>query len=253
MNFENENIKDRIIISPALLDFATKISQYTIPFSQFNNYIEILRPVFEKCSYLASIYEATDKLAKNQFVLIKPIPQDLIDYVRINDIDTLELKYLISEELVQETISFCGILGNRLFTQSVKALKESSFDLAILGLTAVLDRVLSLYSGQIKNVNIKSRYKAIKERVENKGDLFIDDLESRDFVLFLTYPKAMELFGTNSDFTGQEPKLLNRHWIMHGRSEKEYSKLDCVKVLNMIYGTIRMGQLGKENQKVLIV
>ena len=32
---------------------------------------------------------------------------------------------------------------------------------------------------------------------------------------------------------------------MHGRTKRTYKRLDCVKVLNMIYGTLRMGELGR--------
>lgn len=67
----------------------------------------------------------------------------------------------------------------------------------------------------------------------------------KELLLFITYPKTLELFGRYNDFeNNEEQKLLNRHWIMLGKSEKNYLKLDCVKILRMSYGTIRLGKLG---------
>lgn len=37
-----------------------------------------------------------------------------------------------------------------------------------------------------------------------------------------------------SDFTKEEPLEINRHWIEHGRTEKIYTKMDCIKVINAL-------------------
>ena len=58
------------------------------------------------------------------------------------------------------------------------------------------------------------------------------------FSLFYTFNKTVEIFTANSDFHGKEPKGLNRHWIAHGRSRRKKTKLDCVKLINLVYGII---------------
>ncbi len=154
MSFEDSIKMIHKNIAPALLSFAEIISQYTIPAKQFQQHIEKLRPVLASIASISSIYQAADKMAENQFVITNRLPKAIVDQARTEDIDILASEYLTSDELVQETISLCGLSENRVFTQAVNALSDSSNDLAILGLTAVLDRMLSEHSGQIKNSRI---------------------------------------------------------------------------------------------------
>lgn len=64
----------------------------------------------------------------------------------------------------------------------------------------------------------------------------------------LTFEKTMELFSTNFDFKGEEPKELNRHWIMHGRSRRRKTEHDCVKLIYFIYGILLIDEFGKKEE-----
>ena len=33
------------------------------------------------------------------------------------------------------------------------------------------------------------------------------------------------------EFAGAEPRTLNRHWILHGRSSAEWTQADCLRLL----------------------
>ncbi len=122
--------------------------------------------------------------------------------------------------------------------------------MAIVGLFAELDKELSEQTGLIKSVCFKERYESINKAIEEKGELFLDEMEGRDYLLCLTYKTAIDGIGKDEGFDKQEPGKVNRNWIMHGRTEKVYTRLDCVKALNLIYGTIRLTQLGRENTEV---
>jgi len=56
---------------------------------------------------------------------------------------------------------------------------------------------------------------------------------------------AMERFNDNSyKFeNGIEPPELNRHWIMHGRSKKQFNEIDCLKLFNFIFSTLYISEL----------
>lgn len=41
-----------------------------------------------------------------------------------------------------------------------------------------------------------------------------------------------DVFG-NSDFTGTEPRL-NRHWVLHGRSNANWTRTDCIRLLQAV-------------------
>lgn len=215
--------------------------------------IDSYLPVLQRIGEVSSAYKAVDKLGEDQYVLRVLLPHDLVEEVISNilpeRIDAAIEKFLEDEGNVQITVDFIKekISSNRVLEQALSAYDREDYDLAIIGFTAVLDRLLSECSEQIKNTHIAPRVKAIVKKFEDKGDFFLDDLAARDYALYLTYQKAIESFGADSDFKDDEPTILNRHWIMHGRTNKEYQRLDCIKVLNMIYGTIRMTELGEED------
>lgn len=234
-----------------VMQFAETAKQVATSLAHFRETIDQLRPLFEGLYSIAAIYKTADILADNQFVVVNRLPSEVVENVDSLDIDDLAAKYLMDEGIVNSIKDASDLNHNRLFSQSIVAFNNHQYDLAILGLVAVLDRTLSERSGQIKNIHIKPRCEALKKKIEEKGESILDELEGRDFLLFITYPKAMESFGEYRDFLSPEPFLLNRYWIMHGRSSREYTRLDCVKVLNMIYGTIRMGELGKQDDAML--
>ena len=239
-----------------------KVAQTIIEaFKPYQEISDILRknidsylPALQRIGEVSSTYKAVDKLGDNQYVLRLLLPYDLVEEVNssilLERIDAAIEKFLEDEGNVQKTVDFIKekISSNRVFEQALSAYRREDYDLAIIGYTAVLDRLLSECSEQIKNVHIAPRVKAIVKKFEDKGDFFLDDLEARDYALYLTYQKALESFGADSSFIEEEPELPNRHWIMHGRTNREYQRLDCIKVLNMIYGTIRMTELGEEDQ-----
>lgn len=231
-----------------LSSFAETINDYALPYERIEPIITNLKPLISSITTLSEIHRLAERMGEHQFVLTGRIPRRLIEKSASCDLDEQLSKFCISDEQVNSTVLKCGIINDTAFQQSIKALYGGLYNLSIIGLVSILDRTLSEKSGQIKNVNFNTRYKSIVRQIQEKGDLYLDDLEAEDYLLFLTYPKALKLFGEDSDFTSEEPALLNRHWIMHGRTTKEYTRLECVKVLNMIYGTIRLAELGEQDK-----
>lgn len=234
-------------VAPALLSFAQATKQIT---ESAQSNIERIRPVIlstlQGLTTLSQIYDTAEKLGKRQFILVSHIPDDLIDRALAGeDIDKLASEYLATNELIQRTAQYCGLQDSLLLQQTIKALYDGSYNLAMLGLMARLDRVLSEQSGMIRNINFRLRYETIYKRINERGDLYLDEIEWKDFLVFLTYKEAIEGIGDDKGFDKEEPVEVNRNWLMHGRTDKVYTRLDCVKVLNMIYGTIRLGELGK--------
>ncbi|QTE71586.1 hypothetical protein JRC49_01795 [Clostridiales bacterium FE2011] len=217
--------------------------------------IDYYLPALEKLCEISATHKAVNNLGQNQYVLRKKVSIELVEEVNTAGksyvIDGAIEKYIENDDFVKETIDLIrnGMAHNLTFEQGVSALYRNEYNSAILTFTIVLDRMLSEGSEQIKNVHIKPRVEAIHQRIKERGDFYIDDLEAEDYVLLLTYKDALDSFGSDSDFKKEEPELLNRHWIVHGRSNREYTRLDCIKVLNMIYGTIRMTELGKRDHE----
>lgn len=67
--------------------------------------------------------------------------------------------------------------------------------------------------------------------------------EYSELLLLCTYSRSMDIFDDYSNFKGREPDNLNRHWFMHGRINRELSRLDCVKIIRMLYGTFLVNKM----------
>ena len=135
---------------------------------------------------------------------------------------------------------------NHVLLQSIAAYERGDYDLAALGFTAMIDKMLSVYSGMMTSTNIKKRVEEIEKKVKENGDSSLSEEEYNDYVLISTWTNAMNGFGADSRFNEPEPDL-NRHWIAHGRRENSMRQIDCIRVIHFLYGTILMGELSEQS------
>jgi metal-dependent hydrolase (beta-lactamase superfamily II) len=89
-------------------------------------------------------------------------------------------------------------------------------------------------------------YYTVDKTLEDNEEIENDEFSV--FALLITFRETMESFSRNSDFKKKEPKNLNRHWIMHGRSRRRKTKLDCIKTIRFIYGIILIDELSKKDE-----
>ena len=128
----------------------------------------------------------------------------------------------------------------RLYNQSVKAFRNGDSDLAVTGLTSVFDGVLTFVSDNSSH-QFPPRIEIIKKKLNEHSVL--DHDEYAMLTLACTLEKTLASISKRYDFDGKEPKGLNRHWIAHGRTTRKKTKLDCVKMINLIYGLLLIGKL----------
>ena len=224
------------------------------PYADFINdlkpKIEQYRPALEKLAESSAVMSAIDKLGNNQYVLWKPLPRDYVAAMKTvaspEMIDKLIEEYIETDDI--GAIDYCRTyLGdNAIFEEAAIAFQQGLYSVSIVGFIVTLDRVIAECSGQIRETNFKKRIDKIKWIIEQKGELYLEELEARDYLVFLTYFDAIKGIGDGSGFDEEEPTRLNRPWLAHGRTQRQYVRIDCIKVINMIYGTIRMSELGKE-------
>lgn len=206
--------------------------------------IEALRPL-----------QIIAKLGNNQFVFWLPLPEDLANRIeKAEDVDHVLREWFIEEDqykIINETIENCvaspSLKGHiHLFQQSVAAFKLGSFDLAATGFTSVIDGLLADLSG-LDTHKLSPRINAIMEKLEK--DELLDSSEYAILTLGFTFKKTIESFSKTAPFSEPEPKLLNRHWIAHGRSTHPKTDLDCIKLIHLIYGMLLIDELGKSEVK----
>jgi hypothetical protein len=171
-------------IAPALLSFARATKQITES-AQTN--FEKIRPVIlstvQGLTTLSQIYDTAEKLGKRQFILVSHIPNELVERALAGeDVERLASEYLTTDELIQRTAQYCGLQDSLLLQQTIKALYDGSYNLAMLGLMAYLDRALSEQSGMIKKINFRLRYETIYRKINEQGELYLDEMEGKDFL-----------------------------------------------------------------------
>lgn len=235
------------IIQP-MVEFQKRVTEITRPLAEFQkNIATLVAPLAE----YAKIASAAELLGKNQFVFWDYISKDFaLEILQSEDINGLMLEHYTRNESTQikETIQACKSnklikLYTRLFSQSIFAYNHKQYHLAIMGLLGVVDGLLSDISKKT-GTHIESRAKAITDKLS-------DDIElsQEDFSVWFLYSSFMDIvkgIGATAPFDGEEPKLLNRHWIMHGRTKKKISQLDCIKIINFIYGILLFDKLNSE-------
>lgn len=128
----------------------------------------------------------------------------------------------------------------RLYSQAISSFENGCNDISVNGLTSVFDGILSAVSGNSTH-KLPVRVQAIKQKLEKEEILESD--EHAMLTLAITLQKTMESFIQNAPFDQPEPKGLNRHWIAHGRSTRRKTKLDVVKMINLIYGLLLINDL----------
>lgn len=169
---------------------------------------------------------------------------EIADAVNINKALREQLirdRFSAVNKTIEKTLSSAVMQKHkRLYSQSVNAFRSGDSDLAVTGFTSVFDGLLADTSGN-PAASLKPRINVIKRKLDN--DELLNHDEYATITLAITLEKTMDSFSAPSDFKRKEPKGLNRHWIAHGRSTRKKTKLDCVKMINLIYGLLLLEKL----------
>jgi|GEM_PF-1081781 len=231
-----------------IIEFQKQVTEITRPLSEFQKNMEtIVEPLIE----YANIASAVEILGQNQFVFWDYISKDLaLEILKAEDVNSLMLEYYTKNDskTITETIKACKLNElvkpySKIFTQSISAYNRKQYHLAIMGLLGIVDGLLSDISKKT-GTHIESRAKAIIAKLSYDVELNQEDFSV--WFLYSTFKDMVERIGDSKPFDGEEPELLNRHWVMHGRTKRKIEKLDCIKIINFIYGIVLLDKLNSE-------
>lgn len=143
------------------------------------------------------------------------------DILKRDIIDNGELKETVPE-LIQQC--FSAFEGNLYFP-------------CACGLLSIIEGLLAKYS-QSANTRLLSLFERIDEKIKQSQDL--------ELILTATNVKGyIELLTKKSDFqNGVEPDMLNRHWLLHGRSKRNIGKADCLRLFIIIALVLEISNKG---------
>ena len=201
-------------------------------------------------------YRAIEKMGENQYVYWDYLDKEMIGIIlRSNNLNKT-MRELNSEKNYADikAVAFkCSqsqrmIPYQKMFKQAMDAFESGNNDLALLGFLSIIDGLLSDVSNNITSTSIYGRANPILEKLENSE--VVENSEYAELALLMTFRDTMESLGAKSDFSKKEPQNLNRHWIMHGRSRRRRTKLDCVKIIRFIYGIILLDEISREGAEI---
>ena len=245
-------------IVPPISEMANSIQQDVQPTIDVLNSIQaIIQPLIEAvapvianiASYVRPMI-AVEKLRNHQYVYWLPLEEDFVEnIICADDVDDVLFLFSIRDEgkPLNGVIESCKqeLLikeHNLIFSQAVDAYRHEAYDLSIVGLLAVLDGILSEFSGD-NTTRMKQRMEEIVEELDNGNPL--QEEEYAVLMLGVTFYSTVESLSKSIDFSIREPEEINRHWIMHGRSVRKKTPLQCIKIIHCIYGAILINNLSQ--------
>lgn len=201
-------------------------------------------------------YRAIEKLGENQYVYWDYLDDEMIDtLLQSNNINKTMREINSKKDYadIRVIASKCSKSPRMapyqtMLKQAMSSFENGGNELALLGFLSIIDGLLSDVSNNLTSTSIYGRANPILEKLENSEA--VENSEYAELALLMTFRDTMESLGAKSDFSKKEPKNLNRHWIMHGRSRRRKTKLDCVKMIRFIYGIILIDEFSRKEAEL---
>lgn len=179
---------------------------------------------------------ATGRLIENQVVFTDDLPQDFAKEICNGaDIEEVVCSYYFGNNKcnMERVISRCQQNEQvqkygELYDQIISAYRRDHYLIACIGLFSLIDGVLADVSEQT-TTRFRRRLDVVRAKIGSEKKL--SEIDKKTLCIY----RAFESFDTSifcdSDFSEQEPQTVNRHWDLHGRTHREHSKVDFLKVL----------------------
>lgn len=231
-----------------LMEFQKRLEEVIKPIrDNLNKSTEVLRGI----SIFSNIIRANDALIDLQFVFTDYLSSKISEEI----LDALSIEAWVDNYYFENSEErFCKLLNRckahlqteterRLLCECEQAYINQSYHLACIGLFSLTDGVLSEIT-ESNQTSVAKRLNIINDKIVTNTTL--DEYDARFFCIFQamyrvsedndkSIIKCRELF-ESSDFNGLEPKYLNRHWTIHGRTERIFNRLDVLRILQWIDG-----------------
>lgn len=219
---------------------ADNIKQYIFAFADFGVW----------CS-------AVEKMANNQIIFTDDLSIEFANEIYDSlDIDAVIEKYYSEndDQRLNCVIERCKNSKKiedytLLFFQTIEAYKLGHYHLACVGLFSVIDGILADVTNMINATNFKRRIEAVNEKFDAKIEL--NDIDRRTLCIYDSVNIIKDSIFGGSDFSKAEPSGINRHWVMHGRTRRIYTRCDFLKVLLLLDAIIFLSSNDIETDKEL--
>lgn len=225
----------------------------------WNEYNIDTRELFERLSIIADGVRwltAIDRLAEHQIAFTDKMTVELVEKINTSEnVDDVISHYYFDNNgaNINNLIHRCEEAQevkahNPLFGQIIQAYKLESYQLACIGLFSLMDGVLADVLQMQNNIHFTDRIKKIADKASSQktlGDL--DRIEVAICITIKKFESSKELsmfYGGN--FSEDESDRLKRDWLLHGRTHRDYEKIDFLKVMLWLDAIIFLSNKGTE-------
>lgn len=127
---------------------------------------------------------------------------------------------------IQESRIKAGLM--KLVNECWDAFNSKKYAICATSLLSVIEGILSEFSDNKQDIRMM--------RVCQKHvDTFPPDGSTIKKHVWISYNQFIKILYQKSDFTADEPETINRHWLLHGRSDYEVTEIDCIKLFNAVH------------------
>lgn len=250
-----ESVEKMQIAMQPFIEVTQKYRELMLPITEqldaLQNRIRFVLPKIE----IPDNVKAISIILDSQYVLWEPFPESYIEKIIKCSHTDMVLHELESENDYESSNWLIDYCCNHeliepiklLFTETVNSYYEENYNLSAIGITAILDNILSKTTGNYSHRSI-DRCNAILDKLEQ--DNSVDEEEYEKILLFFSFNRMTSSFYETIDFSCTEPLKLNRNWLMHGRVERALTRLDCIKLIRFLYSILLISDLNDENKIV---
>lgn len=153
----------------------------------------------------------------------------------IADVNRFLLRYYTKENYLQAKKMLEDILSAPI-DESIKnlikecwfAFENKKYFICANSLVAAVEGILSTFWEDKKNIWMMQVCQAKVDALANETDHLIEKY------IWISYSKFIRKLYEKSDFNNDEPRFINRHWLLHGRSSYNIEELDCLRLFNAV-------------------
>ena len=116
----------------------------------------------------------------------------------------------------------------KMISECWQAFESKLYAVCATSLLSVIEGVLSEFSDDKKDVRMM---KVCQKHV----DTFPKDGSTILKHVWISYNQFIRNLYQASDFNDAEPLDINRHWLLHGRSDFEIEELECIRLFNAVH------------------
>lgn len=222
----------------------------------WNDHQEVIKQLLSGLLVFANWYGASEKMIDKQIVFTDAITDHFAEEINNTDnIEKLVRKYYFDNEqekfneLFYRCTEYKQVSSfNTLFKQICNSYKNRDYEICCIALFTITDGLLSIVSND-NSPKFKRRIDALREKVDKRTSL--SDFDRRVLTVYTAMYKFDKSVFAFSNFDLEETKIegINRHWLLHGRTNKDYDEFDVLKVLLWIEAIIIMDNYEKSMEE----